>query len=1038
MRKLLLVVAGILLLASSLLAQNPRTVAGRVTDETGALLQGVTVSYPGGKTGTVTNAKGEFTLTLPTGIKQLRISMVGYETKLVPITGENLQVTLGLDSKSISEVVVVGYGTQRKTEVTGSISSVKGSAIAEMPIQSFEAGLGGRATGVQISVPNGVVNNPPVFRIRGVNSLSLSAYPLIIIDGIPTFTGDQGATNAPLNPLASVNPADIASIEIAKDAAATAIYGSRAASGVVFITTKKGKLGKAKFNYDGWVGWTSPTRLPKLLNAKQYIEIKNEGLLNKDPAATNLYVPNTDANGNMIDQNWYDIVYRSSGFSQSHSFNASGATENTNYYLSGGYTKQEGILRRNDFGRKNMLFNVDQKIGKILSVGTKLSYSNEESLISGSSGSLEGEAFNSGGLARLAFLTSPITPAYKNDGTYNVQANGNIGGIKNTNSVGIYNPKVLLDLDHSNTESNHIQGSVYAQLKPFEWMTLKTVYGIDYMLMDNNIYRNNISGDGVSPKGDAFSIYTQLKRWVWTNTAQFDRSFGSNSFNLLLGLEQQRDTRQRYGLERQFQSDNYFNTTQGGWLIDLSSGLLRRENYLMSAFSRLNYNYKEKYFLSGNLRQDQYSALAPGHKKGVFYGFSAGWEVSKEHFFTEGALGNIFSNFKLRGSYGKVGNMSGLGDYDFMFLYHPLLYGGNNAMYFNQSGNRDLGWEQSKKTDVGVSFGILKNRINFEFAYYYNNIDGLILYLTHAPSAGIPSTIPANVGSMFNKGLEASVNATVLDKGAFSWNSSFNFTYNKNQITSLVDGITEIPMITSSLEQTSINKVGYPVGMIYCVPAGGVDPATGRRILYNPAGEAEIYNPLNGAYTYLDGKPAQSLGAKTAQPYANTNPRFLGGFENTFRYKGFELNIMLTYQAGFSVYYGSNAGLRDQRYWNNSTDVLRRWQKPGDITDIPRLVNGDNVSNGSAYAISTNVFKGDFVKLRTIGLSYNLPAEVTRLAHISGARVYAQGQNLAIWTKYPGPDPEVSSNGNNPSAQGVDRNTLANGRTVTVGVNINF
>ncbi|NIG53358.1 SusC/RagA family TonB-linked outer membrane protein [Chitinophaga sp. Cy-1792] len=1040
MRKLLLVVASMLLLASSLLAQTNRTVSGRIVDDAGAPLLGVTVSYPGGKTGTVTNTKGEFTLVLPESAKQIKVSMVGYETKLIPVAGQNaFNISLATDAKSISEVVVVGYGTQRKAEVTGNIASIKGNAVAELPIQSFEAGLGGRAAGVQITVPNGVVNNPPVFRIRGVNSLSLSAYPLIIIDGIATFTGDQGSTNAPLNPLASINPADIASIEIAKDAAATAIYGSRAANGVVFITTKKGKLGKTKFSYDGWTGWSTPNRMPKLLNAEQYIAIKNEGILNRNPAATNLYALNKDANGNPINTNWQDVVYRKQAFSQSHSFNASGATEGTSYYLSGGYTRQEGILKRNAFNRKNFLFNLDQKVGKILSVGVKGSYSNELSEISGSSGSLEGEAFNSGGLARLAFLTSPIASPFNNDGSYNLASNGYVANTGNPSlQVGLYNPQVLLDKDKSNTESNHIQSSAYAQLKPFEWLTLKTMYGIDYLLMDNNIYRNPKSGDGVSLKGEAISVSSNYKRWVWTNTAQLAHSFGNHNLNLLLGMEQQRDTRQRYGLDRQFQADDYFNTTQGGWLIDNSSGILSRDNYLLSGFGRLNYNYKEKYFLSGNLRQDQYSAFAMDKKKGNFYGFSGGWEVAKENFWAEGALGKVFSNFKVRASYGKVGNFAGLGDYDFMFLYHPSLYGGNKAMYFSQSGNSQLTWEESKKTDVGINFGILKNRINFEFAYYYNNIDGLILYLTQAPSAGLPTSVPYNSGSMYNKGLEASVNAVVLDKGAFTWTSNFNITYNKNQITSLADGMNEVPFTTASLEQTSINKVGMPASMIYVVRNAGVDPATGQRMLLNAAGETVRYDPVAAAYYYMDGKPAAAVNVKSAVPFANTNPKFIGGFENTFRYKGFELNVLLTYQTGFYVYYGSNAGLRDQRFWNNTTDVLRRWQKANDITDIPRLVSNDNVSNGSSYAISANVFKGDFLKLRTVGLSYNIPSEVAKLAHLSGVRVYANAQNLGIWTKYPGPDPEVSSNGNNASGQGIDRNTLANGRTFTLGLNVNF
>ncbi|WP_143305075.1 SusC/RagA family TonB-linked outer membrane protein [Chitinophaga vietnamensis] len=1037
MRKFLLVLASmLLLLASSLSAQN-RTLTGRVTDESGNPLQGVTVSLPGGKTGTVTNGKGEFTLAAPANAKTLRVSFVGFEAKNITLTSDNNlgSVTLVPDSKSISEVVVVGYGTQRKREVTGNIASVKGTAVAELPVQSFEAGLGGRAAGVQITVPNGVVNNPPVFRIRGTNSLSLSAYPLIVIDGIPTFTGDVGSTNAPLNPLASINPSDIESIDIAKDAAATAIYGSRAANGVVLITTKKGKAGRVRLNYDGWVGFTQPTRLPKLLNANEYLTIKNEALKNK--GRTDQYVPNYDANGNMIDTRWYDIVYRKNAVAQSHSVNASGGTENTNYYFSAGYTKQQGILQRNDFIRKNLLFNIDQRMGKIFSLGAKLAYSNEQSLISGSSGSLEGEAFNSGGLARLAFLTAPITSPYNNDGTYNING-ANIGGGKNTLQTGIYNPKVLLDLDHSNTEANHIQGNVYAQLKPFEWMTLRTMYGADYILLNNDIYLNNIQGDGRASKGDASSIYTQTKRWVWTNTLQLDHSFGDHNFNLLLGSEQQRDQRERYGLERQYQSDKYFNNTEGGWLIDLSRALLRRENYLLSAFSRLNYNYKEKYFLGANLRQDQYSAFGTNNKKGVFYGFSAGWEIAKESFFENSNLSKLFSSLKLRGSYGKVGNFAGLGDFDFMSLYKPTLYGGNGALFYNQAGNPDLGWEVSKKTDVGLSFGMFKNRLNVEAAYYYNNIDGLILFLASPPSSGVPSTIPANVGSMYNKGVEVTINATPVAKKDFTWNTSFNLTYNKNMITALTGDLTSIPFSTSSLEQTSVNQVGYPASMILAVPSGGVDPATGFRILYNPAGQAEIYNSLKGAYFYLDGKDAPSLGTKTAQPYKNTNPKFFGGFDNTFRYKNFELNVLLTYQTGFYVYYGSNAGLRDQRYWNNSTDVLRRWQKPGDQTDIPMVVYGDNVSNGSAYAISANVFKGDFLKLRTVGITYSLPEQLTKAAHLTGAKVYVRGQNLAVWTKYPGPDPEVSSNGNNASGQGIDRNTLANGRTVTVGVNVNF
>ncbi|RBL92519.1 SusC/RagA family TonB-linked outer membrane protein [Chitinophaga flava] len=1035
MRKLLLVVASMLLIAASLLAQNQRTVTGRVTDESGNPLPGVTVSLPGGKAGTISDANGGFSISVPQDAKALRVSFVGYESRTMAIAGNSVGVIkLKADTKAISEVIIVGYGTQRKKDVTGSIASVKGTAVAELPVQSFEAGLGGRAAGVQITVPNGVVNNPPVFRIRGANSIA-GSYPLIVIDGVPTFTGDAGSTSAPLNPLSSINPADIESIDVLKDASATAIYGSRAANGVVLVTTKKGKAGKVRISYDGWVGATAPTRLPKLLNARQYVAIKNEAEKN-NPTSKERYALNVDAKGDTIDTDWRDVVYRSRAISQSHTVSASGGNENTTYYFSAGYTKQEGILKRNDFIRKNLLFNIDQRLGKVVSLGTKLSFSNEQSLISGASGSIEGESFASGGLARLAFVTSPIVTPYNKDGSYNISGQY-IGNYDSSSRTGLYNPQVLLDLDHSNTENNHVQGNVYLQAKPFEWLTLRTQYGIDYMFLNNDIYQNNIHGDAWTLNGRAYGIFAQSKRWVWTNTAQLEHSFGKHNVSLLLGSEQQRDNRQRYGITRSGQTDKYFTNVQGGWSLNDPSGMLRRENYLLSAFSRANYTYADKYFLSANLRQDQYSAFGPDKKKGVFYGFAAGWEIAKENFWTDGALGRVFNSFKIRGSYGKVGNSAGIADFDALALYTPSLYGGDGSLYYSQTGNPQLGWEVSKKTDLGISFGLFNGRLTGEAAYYYNNIDGLILFLTQPPSAGVPTTIPTNIGRMYNRGFEFSVNAVAINKKDFQWNSSFNISFNKNEVTDLA-GSAVIPFTTSSLEQTSANAVGYPVSMIFLVREGGVDPATGRRIFINKAGENVYYDASSKKYNYADGKTAPSVSVNDAVPYKNTNPKILGGFENTFRYKAFELNVLLTYQAGFYVYYGSRAGLLDQRFWNNSTEVLDRWQKPGDVTNIPKLVFGDNVSNGSSFANSSNVFKGDFIKLRNVGLTYNLPERIAAKARMSAARIYVRAQNLAIITKYPGPDPEVSSNGNNVSGQGIDRNTLANGRTVTVGVNVNF
>lgn len=977
----------------------------------------------------------------------------------------NIIISLKNADRSLQEVVVVGYGTQRRKETTGSLSSVKGAAIAQKPIQSFESGLAGKAAGVQITVPNGVVNNPPVFRIRGTNSISLSSYPLIVVDGVPTYTGDNGATSAPANALASINPNDIESIDIAKDAAASAIYGSRAANGVVFITTKKGKSGKARVNYDGWVGFTKPTRLPEILNAQQYVDYKNVALANLKsiiPATTGSFIIPTGPDGNPVNTNWYDEAYRNA-FSHSHNVNISGGTEGTTYYLSAGYTKQEGILQKNEFERKNILANIDSRVSKILSIGGKLSYSNENNRIGGSSGSLSGESFSSAGAARLAFALPPNVSPFNNDGSYNMASGTAIGGqgslVNGSNPYTFYNLRAILDLNRSNNEVSHLQANAYVQLKPTSWLTLRTVYGIDNMLVDNDVFFNPYHGDGATtttgPAGAASGIFGKDKTWLWTNTAQFDYTFNEkHTVSALIGNEQQRRTNSGFGISRRTLSDSAYDVVQAGYTINNSTGASLGENYLLSSFGRLSYDYGKKYFISGNVRQDEYSAL--GQKKGTFWGASVGWEVSREDFFTSAGLNNVFSSLRLRGSYGKVGNIGGVPNFATYSTYGSGIYGGTATLQFNSVGNNIVGWETSKKTDIGFSAGFLSDRITTEVAFYHNDIDNLLLSVPQAPSAGLPSSILKNVGQMYNKGIEVTLNAMPVSSKNFNWNSSFNFSYNKNKVTALAEGLTDIQTSTSSLETVNRTVPGYSLGYLWVVRTGGVDPATGRRIFYNAAGTPitylnavptgsglpNWYNPDGTRYekTNVDGsKTGLSINqADDGVMYANSQPKYVGGWDNTFRYKDFELNVLLTYQLGYYIYYGSNAGLHDQRFWNNATDILDYWQKPGDQSKFPRPIYGDNVSNGSTIPLDINVFKGDFVKLRTVQLSYNLPKSILSKAKINSARVYVSGQNLAIITDYPGPDPEVSANGNSSTGSGVDRNTLANGRTITIGINIGF
>jgi TonB-dependent starch-binding outer membrane protein SusC len=361
-----------------------------------------------------------------------------------------------------------------------------------------------------------------------------------------------------------------------------------------------------------------------------------------------------------------------------------------------------------------------------------------------------------------------------------------------------------------------------------------------------------------------------------------------------------------------------------------------------------------------------------------------------------------------------------------------------------------LTWETSKKIDYGVNIGFLRDRINLELTYYKNDISNLILRVPQSPSAGLPTTVPQNVGTMYNKGVEISLNTVNVRSKEFTWTSNFNLTVNQNEVTSLAPGLSEVLTTTSTLETVNRTAPGYSVGYLFLVRSYGVDPATGSRIFLNKAGNKILYRNQPGVgqfnwsnedgtrYNKPDGTANTVNQSADGVMYGNVVPKYVGGFSNNFKYKNFDVDALFTYQYDFYVYYGTHAGLTDQRFWNNSTEVLSAWKKLGDITDIPRPVLGDNVSNGSGLPSSFNAFKGDFIKLKNLTIGYTFSSEKLSKYKINNARFYVSGQNLAIFTKYPGPDPEVSSNGNGATGQGIDRNTIANGRTIMVGVNVGF
>jgi TonB-linked SusC/RagA family outer membrane protein len=1030
----------LLLMTGFLVTAQTTQITGTVTSsEDGSELPGVFVTVKGTTLGTITGADGKYSLQVPSTARTLVFSFVGYVTQELAIEGRTrIDITMQQDLFNVDEVVVVAYGTAQKRDVAGAISTVSGGEIAKMNMQSFDQALAGKAAGVSITLPNGVLNNPPVIRIRGFNSITSSSNPLVVVDGVPVFTGNIGGT-AIQNSLADINPSDIQSMEILKDASATALYGSRAANGVILITTKRGSGVKTKVTYDGFVGWTEPYRLFDLMNAEQYLEHKNLAYANAGSSVV-LHSVN-DADGNPIDTDWAKYVYQK-GMQHSHAITVSGSSASTSYFLSVGYTNQDGMIKNNFYNRKNARMNVDHKVNKYLTIGANVAYTNgyTESPNTGSS-------FATAGAARLAFVLPPIIGPFLNDGSYNLYSGG-IGGMGTglASGLGYHNPGQIFETNKHTTESDRILATVTASLELVKGLVLKTQYGMDNLARETTTFWSPIGGDGYSYGGYAYNWTGKDNRWTWTNTANYNVTLAERfNIGLLAGLEQQRTVGRSWNATKTGVSDPFFTTFAGSWTTGSVPGGGYGENFYASYFGRISANWDKKYYLEGSFRRDGYSGLSQENKWGNFGGVSFMWNISNEGFIANSGLNDFFSDMRLKLSYGRVGNMFGIGNYSSLFLYSSSLYATVPTLYFSQAGNASLKWETSDKYDVGLSFGLLNDRLQADLNYFYNDVNNLILDVPQAPSKGIPNnTIPANVGSMYNRGFEFSLTSYNISKPNFSWTTNFNFTALKNEVTELAPGVNEIRTATASLETTNITVVGLPVGNLLAVETRGVDPQTGRRIFVNAAGQEILYDhsaPTASRWTYRsDGSVAPAVStANDAVAWASPLPKYYGGIDNNIEYKGFDFAVNMTYAFGFYVYSGSKAGTRDQRWWNNSVEVYETaWKQPGDITNIPRPVMNDNVSNGSAFPITENIERGDYLKIRNISLGYTFKNIMPDVLNISTLRVYGQVFNAFMFTKYSGSDPEVSTNTDSNLAPGVDRNTAPQARTYTFGLNVSF
>jgi TonB-dependent starch-binding outer membrane protein SusC len=1028
-----------------------RMISGKVTSsEDGSALPGVSVSVKGTSRGTTTNADGTYRISV-TGAPTLIFTFVGYKkTEVSAGSRSDLNVSLTSEVSDLEEVVVIGYGVQKKSKLTSSISSVQGKDLANLSTASFDQQLAGRAAGVQVTVGSGILGQAPRIRIRGTNSITSGGSPLYVVDGIPALDGNQsGAT--PTNPLADIAPDDIESIEILKDGAATAIYGSRATNGVILITTKKGKKGSPlKVSLSMQYGTTNAINRFNLLNANQFVEIANEKVRNAGGTTTPAVL---DPNGTNTD--WQNIILRQ-GISQNYNVNLSGGMDKTNYYFSLGYNDQVGAIVSNSQKRYSFTSNIDHNFNKYISIGTKMQVTRTENTgLNTGSNALSGNLTNA---ARL-FPNVPIFNASHPTG-YNISPDGAVLG-QGSNLRGIDNnyTNIQFVLDNNRFRANigRVLSTTYLQITPFEGFTLKSMIGVDYTDVRSLTAQDPRHGDGRGSNGTMGQTSRNVTRWNWQNTANYLKDFGKHSFNLTAGLEYQKQNISTFTASAANFSDRFFqqeNIISGSFTVPTVTGF-GVNNGFDSYFGRIQYDYDNKYFLTFSARNDGISDLPEANRRGNFFGGSLAYKLSNEEFYKNSNLANVINDIKLRASYAQVGNVE-IGNFPSLGLFGPAQYGSQNGVGFTQASNADLRWESSTQTNFGIDLAFLNNKITFSAEYYNNDVSGLILAAPTAPSLGVPNnSISRNVGTLYNRGFEFNLDFEAIKKGDFSWNVNVNFATNENQVTALNKGIDgrDQPIFPSTYH---IVTVGQPVAALYGYQSAGVNPANGNPLFIKGDGRIVQRSVDNGAYSFYSaenpGSTTNTAGAALLSAdiadggdrrvLGNTNPKWFGGFTNTFKWKGLDLEIFSRFSGGNSILnLTRQETLLNQDFNNNGTEILERWTTPGQVTEVPKMrLNNGTIINFNGQAISRFVEDGSFFRIQNIILGYSLPKSFLSKANIgiTNVRVFGQLQNAFTFTKYKGLDPELNANGNVNQTFGLDFNTNPQFRIVTFGLNVGF
>lgn len=1005
-QKILLLTLLFAVFISSISAQNQtRRVSGRVTAaETGAPLAGVSIRVTASSLATQTDQNGNFLININTAGKSLEVIHLGYAPQTIPLTASQVyNITLNATDASLQEVVVLGYGTRVKAkEFGGSSVRVAGKDFENQAITSFEKALQGRAAGVVVQSNNGIPGGAINVQIRGVGSFNAGTDPLYVVDGVQLTGGTfSGFTQG--NSLAGINPNDIESIEVLKDAATASIYGAQAANGVVLITTKSGKAGKTKFNVNAYTGTASAIKKYDVLNTQEYIALRTEAYTNAGVAnplqrvlqeigkSTTLTAAEIAA---LPTYDWQDEVFRK-GTVQNYELSARGGNEKTTFYLSGSYNNQDAILSVADFKRGTFNSKLDHKANDRLSFNSAVNLSTFKQR---SPYATSGSFFSNPSWG--AALILPSNPIYNEDGTYfGAPGSGQAFPGLSSNNVALS--------DHYNVgyqTTNNLIGSVSATYKILPELSFKSFYSLDYRILTGKHFNSPLTYDSYARKGYG-EVLTDWKSTFLTNqTLNYDKAFDqNNTFSALLGFEYKaHDTNQTYAFGDGYPSPLLENL--GAAANPLSVNESWSGYRLIGSFARAQYSYKSKYVISGTLRYSGSSRFGIDSQFGWFPGATLVWNIADEEFLKDTRWINLL---KFRASAGSVGN-DAIGNFASRALYGSSgIYAGQSGLAPSNLANPALKWEKITTYDLGLDFGFFNNRLTGSAGVYLKRSTDLLLAQPLLSTSGY-STITTNVGALDNKGIEVELNSVNVNAGGFKWSSNFNFTYNKNEVKKLYGGLTELPTNPAI-------RIGWDTGAIFSYEYAGVNPATGRNFYYD----------VNGDITYAPS-------AADRKYIGSTLPKYTGGFTNNFSYKGFDLSVLFQYQYGRYQLDGQESFLSENgaRGFNTFRDVAdRRWTTPGQITDVPRPYNGSIEPQGvsSTFASSYLYKKTDYIRLKHVELSYSFPKAWIEKAKFESIRIYVQGTNLWTYSDWAGYDPEFYS-----TATGI----IPQSKNITFGVQL--